>query len=304
MKSGAIRFLMSGCLCGAWMMNTGASQLVTIESIQPKTSKTVVEMTAEELKRRYSELSTLQFNPDQGRLDFLLKNAGENIEIFFRDLANISCKEKVHYRITSRKKSALTRESHREFYYLILPRQAGFPWTEDRADKNGRPVQNDPGFCNSKGYAYTCVYLHPDHQKGSVFRCLGRDKKGAYVLAFAQKPEAGDYLTGFVDKASGAEMQFLVEGFVWLDSESRQITRMKTHMLVPNSALMNQTTDIYYQETLFEKMSQSFWLPKEVTITWSFPAFMCENQHKYSDFRLFSIEANYILNKPQAKKPY
>jgi hypothetical protein len=321
MKSGAIRFLLSGCLWGAWIMDTGGqesskaecckyiaayspSQLVKIENIQPKPTRTVVEMTADELKRRHPELSTLKFNLDQGSLDLLLKKVGNNIEVFFRDLANISCKEDVLFQITTRKKSISTKKLHREFSYLILPRQMGFPWTEDRADKDGRPVQNNPKFCISKGYAYTCAYIHPDHQKCSSFRCLGRDAKGAYVLAFAQKPEDQDYLTGYVDATSDTAMQFLVQGFVWLNAENCQITRMKTYMLFPSGSLREQTTDICYQETRFDKISQSFWLPKEVTITWSFPTVMCKNQHKYSDFRLFSVETNYKIDKPQAKKPY
>ena len=320
MKSGAARLLMSGCLWGAGIMYSGGqelskaecckyiaayspSQLVKIESIQPKPTKTVVEMTADDLKRRYSELSTLKFNLDQGSLDLLLKNVGNNIDVFYRDLANISCKERVHFQIITRKNSFSALESQQEFSYLILPRQTGFPWTEDRADKKGRPVQNDPKFCISKGYAYTCAYLHPDHQKCSVFRCLGRDK-GAYVLAFAQKPEAEDYLTGYVDATSGTALQFLVQGFVWLNAQNYQIIRMKTCMLFPSGSLREQTTDIYYQETRFDKIPQSFWLPKEVTITWSFPTVMCKNRHRYSDFRLFSVETNYKIDKPQAKKPY
>jgi hypothetical protein len=317
MNSRAIQIFIACCLWGAWMMHSSGqdlnkakcceniaayrpSQIVRIEDWNPETRTTVVEMYAEELQQRYSELSSLKFNLDQGDLDFMLKKVGDNTEVFFRELVNIACKEDVQFKIDSWKIN--DQKLHKEFSYLILPRRTGLPWTEDRTDMNGDPVQIDPNFCISKGFALSCIYLHPDHQKGSAFRYLGRDKKGSYVLAFAQKPEAKDYLAGFVNTTSEKAMEFLVQGFVWLKEDNYQITRMKTCMLLPGRTLKEQTTDISYQETRFDKTPQSFWLPKAVTITWSFPKMTCKNQHKYSDFRLFSVETDYKIDTPQPKK--
>jgi hypothetical protein len=270
--------------------------------------KTVLEMTIEELQEVYhGELTGLKFESDQGVLFSLLTKVGNNIEAFFRDLANTSCKEKVHFRKILKLSDA--RESFRdqfsfrdlfkEFDYFILPRRAGFPWTEDRTDNKGRPAnQNIPGIGISKGFAFTCVYLHPDHQKGSLFRYLGREEKktGAHIIAFAQKPEAGDYLTGYNDTP------LLIQGLVWLNPDNQQILRMKTSLLHPTGKLKEQTTDIYYQEVRFDGIPQSFWLPKVVEITLKFPDVTYKNQHKYSDFRLFSVETDYKLDRPQTNK--
>jgi hypothetical protein len=262
-------------------------------------AKTVIEMTVKELRQHYgSELSGLKFDLKQDSLGFLLTNVGNNVEAFFRDLANTASREKVQLHNGRR-------SLDKEFNYLVLPRKSGFPWTEDRTDKEGRPVdQNMPGYCISRGYAYMCIYLHPDHQKGSIFRYLGRvsKKPGAHVIAFAQKPETKDYLTGYIDTKLKISMQFLVQGFIWLDPDSYQILRMKTGMLSPDAVLKEQTTDIYYQKVRFTGIQQPFWLPKEVNIRWELPNITYQNKHKYSDFHLFSVETGYKIIPPKTKK--
>jgi hypothetical protein len=262
-------------------------------------SKTVIEMTVEELRQRYAlELSGLNFDPKQDSLSLLLKNVGNNVETFFRDLANTVSKE--HVQLGNN-----LGYLHEEYSYLILPQRTGFPWTEDRTDKEGRPVNlGFPGYCISKGYAYACIYLHPDHQKGSVFRYLGRMTKGpdAYLLAFAQKPEAEDYLTSYYIAERAFLMQFLVQGFIWLDPDSYQILRMKTFMLMPDAVLKVQTTDIYYKEVRFDNAQQSFRLPKEVDILWELPNVTYKNKHKYSDYKLFSVNTTYKLIPPKTNK--
>ena len=261
--------------------------------------KTVIGMNLKELRRHYgSELSGLKFDEAQDNLGFLLTNVGNNVEAFFRDLANTASKEKVQL---GNGRWSL----HKEYNYLILPRKSGFPWTEDRTDKEGRPADQDvTGYCISRGYAHMCVYLHPDHQKNSIFRCLGRmsKKPRAHVIAFAQKPEARDYLTGYVDRKLGIAKEFLVQGFIWLDPDSYQILRMKTVMLSPDPVLKEQTTDIHYQKVLFKGIQQPFWLPKEVNIRWKLPRITYQNKHKYSDFHLFSVETGYKIIPPKTKK--
>jgi hypothetical protein len=260
--------------------------------------KTIIEMSIEELKQRYnSELSDLKFNSNQDSLDSLLKKVGKNIEAFFRDLVNISCKEKVQLRNGWAFRN-------QEFYYVILPPKDGAPWTEERTDNKGQLVTPYlPGFTISKGYAYTCIYLHPDHQKSSFFRYLGREKKkpGAHIIAFAQKPESNDYLAGYVNESRHVSIKFLVQGFIWVDPGSYQVLRIATGMLSPIEILMEQTTDIFYQKVHFDGVQQQFWLPKEINVSWKGRDINSRNQHKYSDFRLFTVDTNYKLDRPQGK---
>jgi VWFA-related protein len=201
------------------------------------------------------------------------------------------------------------KERSAEFSYLILTnsRDIGQTFIEDRKDKNGRAL--DPkelaGFITSSGHAGKSTYLHPAHQKNANFRYLGRDesKHGAYIIGFAQKPEAEDYLAQYTDANGSPPIRFLVEGLVWLDPDTFQILRMRTDMLEPeiSSALRETITDIRYEKVRFERGGQEFWLPKEINVSWEFMnpegwLWVYRNQHTYSDYHLFTVKSDYTIS--------
>jgi hypothetical protein len=104
-----------------------------------------------------------------------------------------------------------------------------------------------------------------------------------------------------INEGFNISMQFLVQRLIWLDPNSYQILQIKTGMLLPGDKLKEQITDIYYQETRFKGIQHPFWLPKEVNVSWILPNRSYINQHKHSDFRLFLVETDYKLNRPQTK---
>ena len=242
-----------------------------LPKVQPPTStqgKLLVDMSVDELRQYYpSEFSDLVFDSNQDGLATLLKNAGMRVEDFFRDLSHTSSKEQVVLQILDANERPQA-SSRQEFYYLIS--QSGSAWKEDRVDMEGRPasLNNGRGFVLTSGFAFFCVYLHFDHQPGSRFRYLGRDGSGngAYVIAFTQKPELGDYLVDYIDPSTHIQTHYLLQGFVWLQPDSYQIRRIQTSMIVPAGPLQDQVTRVDYQEVQFEGVPHSFWLPGEAAV--------------------------------------
>ncbi len=312
-------------------------------------NKTVVDMTVEELRQFYpNELSGLKFDLNQDQLDYLLKRAGDRVITFFSYFPNTASKEQVRLQrylsarqddrmkkrsqpsllernmlsgtdasiaVLNVKISEVLSERSEVFNYLILPEsgKTGMSWVEDRADKKNRPVNQTaiPGYIMSSGHAGYCQYLHPSHQPNSHFRYLGREKKKprAHVIAFAQKPEAGDYMSQFSEATSHASIRFLVQGFVWLDPDTYQILRMRTDLLLPErkTELTETITDIYYDRVKFRGALREFWLPQEINVSWEFPQtdrlnLIYRNQHRYSDYHLFSVESDYKIAQPDINK--
>jgi VWFA-related protein len=300
--------------------------------------KSVVEMTAKELRKLYgTQLNYLKFSENQDQLDILLKQAGDRVIAFFRDFSNVASKERVHmvrtYNTLAKmpvligglQHADLLELDHRtismaesrddDYQYLILPgsKTSGTSWIEDRTKKNNQPVnQKDlQGYYISSGYAGYCLYLHPAHQVNSYFRYLGREtrKPAAHIIAFVQKPEAGDYLSKFSEEDSSTPIRYLVQGLVWLDPHSFQILRMSTSLLLPEKRtwLKNTNTDISYEKVQFEKRGQEFWLPQVINVSWQFmradgTTSNYYNQHKYSDYHLFIVNTDYEINKPKVNK--
>ncbi len=273
--------------------------------VQPSTSaqrKLVVDMSADELKQYYpSEFSDLIFDSNQDGLASLLKNAGMRVEDFFRDLSNTSSKEQV-LRQKLNPDGKPSSSSRKEFYYLIFSQgsKSELVWREDRVDKKGRPINlyNDNGFNISSGFAFLCIYLHPQHQPGSRFRYLGRAGNGAYVIAFTQKAEAADYLAGYTNPYTHSLTRYLNQGFVWLHPDSHQIMRMETSMIAPAGAVLEQANKVSYQEVQFEGVPHSFWLPDEVIVNLKAWGILYQNQHRYSDYKLFDVQSDYRITAP------
>ena len=85
----------------------------------------------------------------------------------------------------------------------------------------------------------------------------------------------------------------LGQGLAWVDPRTFQILRMRTDLLEPQPkiGLNGDTTEIYYDEHRFGTKAMSFWMPREVTVTLRFSGIAFRNTHRYSDYKLFSVES-------------
>jgi hypothetical protein len=271
-------------------------------------ARTVVEMTAEELRRDYpKECGDLEFDDNQAELNTLLKKTGACVEALFRDIPNTSSKEQVR-RERLRKDGSVDNASTQDYFYLVLPGKTGL-WEEIRTDDKGRPLPDTrmPGssFLTS-GHAGLAVFLHPLYQESSRFRVLGkqRAKPNAWVIAFAQKPEDGRPAGRFESELMMTTARIMYQGLAWIDPGTHQILRMRTDLLAPRDdvLLARQTTEIWYQEVRFADVPQVFRLPREVLVTTDLNGQTYRNRHRYSDYVVFSVESRDKLEQPKIKK--
>lgn len=283
-------------------------------------ARNVVDMPASELLQTYrKELAYLDAAVPREGLDALLARTGETVAAFFRDFSNVSAKERVLMQrnessnIFVDPKSAATgmslpgiinepwsKSATKVFNYIILARSAksGFYFAEYRTDKSHRainPTAEAGSFIVSSGYAGLCLYLHPRHQVHARFRYVGREKRAprAHVIAFAQKPESGDYLAQYLDVGASNSIRLLVQGFAWVEPDTGQILRMRTSMLTADkpTALKEQITDVRYTKVAFDNARRHFWLPREANVSWKLPGVIYRNRHTYSDYHWFTVES-------------
>ena len=152
----------------------------------------------------------------------------------------------------------------------------------------------------SLGYAGHCYYFDPGHQPNADFRYLGREtgRQRNHIIAFAQKTESADYLSCYYDSSSSTVIRFLVQGFVWVIPDTYQISRIYTSMLSLETpaSLMAASADVFYQKITFGDNPREFWLPKDVQVEWEFPEITYMTRHRYSDYHLFTVEADYEIS--------
>jgi hypothetical protein len=154
----------------------------------------------------------------------------------------------------------------------------------------------------TSGFASASLLFHPIYQPQAAFRYLGRQKvngRDTHVIAFAQQPGKARFCGTF--KIDGTDRTTFSQGLAWVDSESYEITRLRTDLLVPLSEvnLERETTEIALGEVHFKGIAEGFWLPQQVTVTVDWNGRHLRNEHHYSEFKLFHVEATEKIKKPK-----
>jgi tetratricopeptide (TPR) repeat protein len=252
------------------------------------------------------DLSGLEPATDQRQLDSILSAVGKTVAEFFGNLPNTSSVEQIHQeKMRGKQKTGATLDQ--KFRYLCFtPAEAsGLGFDEYRSDQAGKqagPEGLQDGFMLTSGFASASLVFHPTYQSQAAFRYLGRQKvrgRESYVVAFAQQP-AKARLNGTF-KSGGLSMTTFSQGLAWIDPQSYQITRLRTELLKPLQEinLERETTEIAYGEVHFKGFSEGFWVPQQVTVTVDWNGKHFRNEHRYSDFQLFHVEAIEKRGKPK-----
>jgi hypothetical protein len=271
--------------------------------------KSIVDLSPEELVQAFpEEMRNVKFGDNRELLAEILAKTGERVEAFFRDFPKTLANEQIRMeRLDSR--GRVDAATTRNYLYSFSLDKTGAFWEETRTERNGRPVdmKSIPGFFLAPGRAGLTAFLHPRHRAGSRFRYLGRDAAdpSAHLIAFAQNPEARDYLSSYQSEVMAAPAPLLFQGLAWVHPENYEITRMRTDLLAPRTdiGLSRQTTEIWFSEVSFESVAQGFWLPKEVLITNRSAAMSTRNRHRYTQYQVFmvAVEEKFMPVKKQAR---
>ena len=83
------------------------------------------------------------------------------------------------------------------------------------------------------------------------------------------------------------------QGLAWIDPDTYEITRLRTDLLMPLSEvkLERQTTEIAYGPVSFKAIGRELLLPQQVTVTVDWNGRHFQNEHQYSEFKLFNVDA-------------
>ncbi len=258
----------------------------------------MIALPAEDLIKILPGLNELEANEDQSILAEVLRKTGESVETFFERIPNTACRERVHQERLGRDgKTKASLDQEFQYLMLTLAHKSGFGIEEIRSTPEGQDslmAGRKQGLMLTSGFASSSSVFHPVNRNGADFRYLGRqtiDDAETHVIAFAQKPETARMLTRVTTDRGSAIV--LNQGVAWVDTSSFQIVRLYTSLLnpVPRIQLLGMTTEIQFHPVSLSKKSAMIWLPQEVEIMVDNGVNLFRNSHRYSDFKLFSVES-------------
>jgi len=253
-----------------------------------------------------TDLAGLEPATDQAQLAPILSGVGKTVADFFKNFPNTSSLEQIHQE-KMRRKQKVGATLDQKFRYLCFTPNAewGLGFDEYRTDAVGTqalPQGLQDGFMLTSGFASASLLFHPNYQSQTNFRYLGQQKvngRAHYVIAFAQQPAKARLNGAF--KSGQVTMTVFSQGLAWIDSQNYQITRLRTDLLkpLPEVNLERQTTEIGFSEVRFKGMAGAFWLPQQVTVTVDWNGRHFRNEHRYSEFKVFNVEATERIKKPK-----
>jgi hypothetical protein len=253
-----------------------------------------------------SDLLGLVPATDQGQLDSILSAVGKTVAEFFGNFPSTSSLEQIHQEKLRRKQKVEATLDQKFRYLCFTPAEAWGPgFDEYRSDSSGKellPQGLRDGFMLTSGFASTSLLFHPKYQSQATFRYLGRQKvngRDTHVIAFAQQPRKARLNGAF--KFGQISMTTFSQGLAWIDSQNYQITRLRTDLLkpLPEINLERQTTEIAFAEVHFKGAAATFWVPQQVTVAVDWNGKHFRNEHRYSEFKLFNVEATQRIRKPK-----
>jgi VWFA-related protein len=261
----------------------------------PVKSKPFIDCDSAELLRAIPELAGTHFDSKQDHLDALLETAGENLREMAARLVDISAAERIHELRFDARMDRISR--HENFRYVVQsPTDATQDqFTEFRLDPStGASVRTSDSDFLVMGHFFKLVrYLLPQYREQSRFRYLGRSTAAGMdllIVGFAQRAEGTQSLSHI---GTGTGRTAPLQGIVWLDAASHRVVRLRADLLerpegAPFEAL---TTEISLVPVSFPYIGSTVWLPAEVTVHARYPGGDAESVHRYSDYRLYGIDA-------------
>jgi hypothetical protein len=289
-------------------------------------AKSLVDLTPAELVQAIPELQGLKPAENQEELNDILEKLGDETEGLFEKMPNLISHEEV---IQTRRGS---QPIWQEFEYLILSHRTQSAVTLDEyrvdlvtkkqlssdshnpaaspvgsaastaqdlerrsADASSRNAAAPP---LSQGFASKWVHFYPSNRSESAFSYLGQqqiDNHDTFVIAFAQKPgrvrSPGELLF------QGHSIPLYYQGIAWVDQSDFRIVQLRTDLLgaLKDIPLQGLTAEIYFGETKVAQAASSLWLPHKVIVTSHISGQTFQEEHLYSDYRVYQVESKIVL---------
>ena len=244
---------------------------------------------------------------DQEQLSSILEAAGAKIVELIEDFPNTSSLEEIHQEKLTHKGKVGGTQSQKFRYLCLVPHESWGPgFAEYRTDVTGTetPLGGlSDGYMLTTGFASAEMVFHPTYRSESTFRYLGRQKidgQDTLLVAFAQTPGRAHLAGAFLQ--NGVQLTTYSQGLAWIDNATHAIVRLHTDLLapLPDVRLERESTDIDFHEVRFSHASKALWLPEEVTVAIDWNGKRLRNQHKYTDFQVFGVDASEKIGKPKA----
>lgn len=152
------------------------------------------------------------------------------------------------------------------------------------------------------GVPALALIFHPNYTDDFTFQCLGAaewDGQAAWVVAFRQNKGRPSRLMAF--RTPTGNFGAKLKGRAWIARDSGQIIHLETNLIEPIGliGLMSNAVSIDYAPVQFHSANVKLWLPMMAIAYSRYDKYTRVKKHTYSDFKLFSVGTESVIEKPK-----
>jgi hypothetical protein len=197
--------------------------------------------------------------------------------------------------------------------HLNASDEARFDFVAELSTVNGNIVlkesrqeidHNDPNAARMEdvGLSALALIFHPNYAVDFNFQCLGAadwDGQPAWVVSFHQIKGHPSRLMRF--RTTTGVLDAHLKGRAWIARDSGQIIRLETNLMEPLGivGLLGNSVAIDYAPVQFHSADVKLWLPAIAIAYSQYDKFTIVKKHTYTDFKLFSVGTQSVIEKPK-----
>ncbi len=235
----------------------------------------------------------------------VLAQAAARAQMLIASLQNFNAQEKIEYEELDDFNNPVDSRVARFDYLVDLEeRKGGLIVRETRTSGHG--VVSLPDLMQDAGLPALALIFHPIYQGDYEMRCEGadqRDGRAAWVVHFQQRKDKPARTRSF--RAPNAHYPAKLKGRAWISAESGDILRIETNLVEPIAMvhLRSNAVSLDYAPVKFSSRNVTLWLPQAAETFSDFGGSRYIVQHTFTDFQLFSVQTNQVIQPPPKPAP-
>jgi hypothetical protein len=156
------------------------------------------------------------------------------------------------------------------------------------------------------GLGAMALIFHPFYSGDFEMSCEGVgtwNGQHAWQIHFRQRPDKPSQLHAY--SADGNIYAADLKGRAFIGLDNYEILHLETDVMepLPQIGLSQEHMSIDYEEVAFPKRQTKFWIPSNAELFINLRGHLHHLKHSFTDFILFSVEANEQQQAPKQAKP-
>jgi hypothetical protein len=235
-------------------------------------------------------------------LSAVLAQAGTRATELVQNLQDFTAQERIEYRVLGIMGNQLDQGAGTFDYTAVFEQgREGYAVQEGRAPERGN--QAVPVSTQDVGLPEMALVFLPEFQDDYEMKCEGAaewNRRSTWVVRFHQRKDRPSHTASFSERGVVYPAKF--KGRAWIAQDTGAVVHLEMGLMqgIPAVNVKGWYLSIDYAPVQFRTRNVKIWLPQSVDAYGDFNTRRTITSHSFSNFLLFSVQTDEVIDKPKA----